>query len=266
MESKMAAVGFCCADVYQKLNLWYPTGNGVDWGVHLARKGLSVAVISAVGDDAYGQEMKNRLQKENIDISHLRTDHGSTCQMLMDLRNGTDRVHLEEISGVMADYQITKEEFDYVAEFSYLHTDLFGGVLEHLEDWKAAGVKIVMDFSTFTEDPQYHCEEIFPFVDYVFFSFEGDDMEHLRLWMKQIHSFGVKIVVATLGEKGSIAYDGEDFYEYGIINTQVVNTVGAGDSYIAGFTYGITQGWTIPECMKLGAEISSAVISKFEPY
>ena len=47
---------------------------------------------------------------------------------------------------------------------------------------------------------------------------------------------------------------------------KVVNTVGAGDSYIAGFTYGILNGWSVPECMKKGAEVSSAVVSKFEPY
>ena len=47
---------------------------------------------------------------------------------------------------------------------------------------------------------------------------------------------------------------------------QVVNTGGAGDSYIAVFTYGILQGWDVPACMENGAKVSSAVVSKFEPY
>lgn len=38
-QKRVAAVGFCCADVYENLNEWYPTGNGVDFGVHLARAG-----------------------------------------------------------------------------------------------------------------------------------------------------------------------------------------------------------------------------------
>ena len=36
MNKTVAAVGFCCADVYEKLDKFYPTGNGVDWGVHLS--------------------------------------------------------------------------------------------------------------------------------------------------------------------------------------------------------------------------------------
>ena len=84
--------------------------------------------------------------------------------------------------------------------------------------------------------------------------------------MKKIHAFGPRLVTATMGELGSICYDGTTLYEYGIVPTTVVNTVGAGDSYIAGFTYGILNGWSVPECMKKGAEVSSAVVARFEPY
>ena len=42
--------------------------------------------------------------------------------------------------------------------------------------------------------------------------------------------------------------------------------MGAGDSYIAGFTYGIMQGFEIPKCQELGAKTSAGVITKFEPY
>ena len=87
-------------------------------------------------------------------------------------------------------------------------------------------------------------------------------LEHI----KKIHSYGPKIVTATLGENGSISYDGEKYYRCGIVQADVVNTVGAGDSYIAGFTYGIINGWDIQKCQQKGAEISAAVISKFEPY
>lgn len=266
MKERLAAVGFCCADVYEKLNVFYPTGNGVDWGVHLSRMGVPVSVVSVVGTDSYGEKMKAALAAEHIDTSHLRTEEGDTCKMMMDLKNGTDRVHLEEIEGVMADYALTQEEFDFVAGHTMLHTDLFGKVLEYLPAWKKAGVKIVMDFSVFSEDPEYHCEEIFPYVDYVFLSYDGKKDEHIKEWVKKIHTYGPELVTATMGELGSICYDGRTLYEYGIVPADVVNTVGAGDSYIAGFTYGILNNWPVLKCMEHGASISSKVISKFEPY
>ena len=68
--------------------------------------------------------------------------------------------------------------------------------------------------------------------------------DSIKEWVKKIHSYGPKLVTATMGELGSICYDGTTLHEFGIVPTRVVNTVGAGDSYIAGFTYGILNGWS----------------------
>lgn len=265
-EKKVAAVGFCCVDIYEKINEWYATGNGIDWGIHLRRMGVPVSVVSVVGNDYYGDEMKRTLDAEGIDISHLRTESGATCITRMELRNGTDRVHLDSVDGVMEHYAVTEEEFQFVAGHELLHTDLFGNVLSHLPAWKAAGVKILMDFSIFTKDPEYHCMDIFPYVDYVFFSADGIERNELEDWMKEIYACGPILVTATLGEEGSLCYDGQQFYAYGIVPTKTVNTVGAGDSYIAGFTFGLLQGESIPECMSRGAALSARVIAGFKPY
>jgi fructoselysine 6-kinase len=263
---RAAGVGFCCADVYESLDRFYPTGNGVDWGIHLARLGVDVSIVSVVGTDAYGELMKQALQKENINTTHLRTEPGETCKMMMDLKNGTDRVHLEEIEGVMGDYALTEEEIAFVKTHDYMHTDLFGNVLDHLEEFHDAGVRTVMDFSVFSRDPEYQCEKWFPYVDYVFFSCDEMEEEPLIEWIKKIYSYGPKIVTATRGEKGSLSYDGKNVYRYGIFPVKVVNTVGAGDSYIAGFTYGLLTGRDIPGCMEAGAKLSAEVITRFEPY
>jgi fructoselysine 6-kinase len=263
--TSVAAVGFCCADVYQDLGKFYPTGNGIDWGVHLARMGVPVSAVSVVGTDEYGAKMREMLSAEGIDVSHLRVEEGDTCVMLMGMKNGVDRVHLEEIEGVMADYRLTEEDDEFVLQHDMLHTDLFGNVLDHLPEWHEKGMKIVMDFSVFSRDPEYHCEDYFPYVDYVFMSYDGPE-EPVRDWIAEVQSFGPEIVTATRGEDGSVSYDGERFYSYGIVPCKVLNTVGAGDSYIAGFTYGLIQGESIPECQRRGAELSSKVITKFEPY
>ncbi len=267
MNDKIRAigVGFSCADVYEKLGKFYPTGNGVDWGVHLQRMGIPVSILSVVGTDEYGAKMREALDKEGIDISHLHVQEGETCKMMMDLINGVDRVHLELIDGVMENFRLTEEDKEYIKTFAYMHTDLFGNVLGDLSELRAAGVKVVMDFSVFSDDPEYNSDENFKNVDYAFLSYEKEDT-YIKEHLKKIYSYGPGIVTATLGENGSISYDGSDFYRYGIVPVEVVNTVGAGDSYIAGFTYGIMKGWDIPRCMELGAQISSKVITKFEPY
>ncbi len=102
MGIKACAAGFCCADVYQNIGVFYPTGNGIDWGIHLARMGVSVSAVSVVGKDEYGDKMREALAAEGLDISHLRVEDGDTSVMLMALKDGVDRVHLEAMNACIA--------------------------------------------------------------------------------------------------------------------------------------------------------------------
>ena len=56
---RFAAVGFTCIDVYKNLNISYPTGNGIDLMFNLMDlvPELVPSVVTAIGDDAYGQSM-----------------------------------------------------------------------------------------------------------------------------------------------------------------------------------------------------------------
>ena len=187
--------------------------------------------------------------------------------MLMDLRDRVGRVHLEEIEDAMAGYMLTPNDDAFVRRHDMFHTDLFGNALDHFGPWHEDGILSVMDFSAFSEDPEYYYEVYFPYVDYAFMSYDGDDMGHLRSWIRHVWEMGLCIVTATMGERGSLSYNGERYSEGGIlVPPRVVNTVGAGDSYIVGFTYGLIKRWDMPLCQRKGAELSSEVISKFDPY
>ncbi len=71
---------------------------------------------------------------------------------------------------------------------------------------------------------------------------------------------GPKAVIVTLGENGSLAYDGTEFHKGDIEKCEVVDTMGAGDSFIAGFIVGILEGQSIDECMVTGAKSSAVTL------
>lgn len=265
-NKRLAAVGFCCTDVYDELGRSYPTGNGVDWGIHLARMGLPVSVVSVVGSDAMGEAMRKKLSDEGIDISHLRVEKGATCQMHMALKNACDRVHLRMDEGVMKNYRPTKADVGFVAEHGLVHTDLFGKALEFLPVWKKACCRTLVDFSVFSGDPAFSCEDIFPNVDFAFLSTDSECGRDVAARIRRIQAQGPQLVVATMGENGSLCWDGSRLYSFGIFPAETVNTVGAGDSYIAGFTCGLMQGRPVQACMEMGARVSAGVVSQFEPY
>ena len=80
-------------------------------------------------------------------------------------------------------------------------------------------------------------------------------------------SMGAELLLATFGEGGSLAFDGTEFYRQPCIPApKLVNTVGAGESYGAGFMSGVLRGRSIPECMLSVAKKAAEIVSIFEPY
>ncbi|MDO4744887.1 MAG: PfkB family carbohydrate kinase, partial [Clostridia bacterium] len=56
----------------------------------------------------------------------------------------------------------------------------------------------------------------------------------------------------SLGGDGAVLYDGENFYKMKIPAIKVKNTVGSGDSTIAGIAVGLSRNMPVCEAVKLG--------------
>ena len=264
MES-MAAIGFCCIDSYQNLGSSYPTGNGIDCIAHLSRRGIRCAAVSAVGTDENGRRMLARLKEMGVDVSHMQVRSGETSVFEMELRENNDRVHVRNIPGVMEDYQPTEEDIAFTQTFSYIHTDLFGRVLDLLPRLKEKGSRLVLDFSQFADDD--NMRDLLPLTDYAFFSVGEGNSEKAEALLEKGRALGGHVMTATLGEDGCICWDGERFHR-GMAKPaeKVVNTVGAGDSFIAGFMEGVMKRMDIPACIENGAALAAQIVARFEPY
>lgn len=263
--NSFAAIGFCCIDSYQNLGISYPTGNGIDCVAHLSRRGIPCAAVSAVGTDANGQRMLDALSKMRIDISHMQVNPGETSIFEMELRENNDRVHLRNIPGVMETYAPTAEDIGFTRKFDFIHTDLFGKVLDLLPELKAEGARLVLDFSQFADDD--NMSRLLPLVDYAFFSVGEGNYEKACALLEKGKALGGHVMTATLGEDGCVCWDGTQMIRGSSIPAEkVVNTVGAGDSFIAGFMEGVMRDMPIPDCIRNGAELASRVVAQFEPY
>lgn len=68
---------------------------------------------------------------------------------------------------------------------------------------------------------------------------------------KKLLELGAENVCVSLGKNGMIYLDGKDVYEVKVPKVDAVNTVGSGDSTIAGFSVGILRGYSLEETIKL---------------
>lgn len=254
---KLAAVGSNCIDFYRNLNggTPFPGGGPVNMAVYTVRIGGQSAYIGPVGDDANGEVMRRAIREKGVDTSHLRTRHGSTAVTQVELVDG-ERVFGEYDEGVLADYRLTDEDIDFIRQYDVVVCDLWGKVEGQFPALKAAGLTTAFDGADRPGDPA--CQTALPYTDYLFFSTETGDTPALRVQMQHYAAAGPKLVVAMLGSDGSLCWDGERFHTFGIIPCEdLADTMGAGDSYIAGFLYGITEGMTVDEAMELGARTAT---------
>lgn len=72
----------------------------------------------------------------------------------------------------------------------------------------------------------------------------------------------VETVVVKLGKKGSLVKHKNDLFEIGVQLVEAVDTTGAGDSYAAGFLYGLVNGWEPAVCGELASRVAALTVSQ----
>ncbi|MFK3971312.1 fructoselysine 6-kinase [Pseudomonas sp. NPDC087358] len=245
----LVTVGDNCIDVYPALGRGFSGGNAVNVAVHSARHGLRPAYVGWVGEDAYGQQLRRELAAEGVDTSHLHSKPGSTAQTFVHL-HGNERVLGEYAEGVMSGFYLSEQDLSWIARFDVVHAGIWGHVEPYLGALKARGKIISFDFADKWDSPLWH--ELPPSLDYAFAS-AREDSAGLRGRLREVSDRGAGTVIATLGPGGSLAYDGQRFWHQCAIPVDIVDTMGAGDAFIAGFLSAIARDLSVEQAMEQGA-------------
>lgn len=256
----IAAVGDNCIDFYDDTGEYYAGGNPVNVAVYVKRMNGNSSYTGVVGNDDYGKFMIEAIKAKGVDTSHIKIQEGSTAITHVEIKDG-DRILGDYKEGVMANFKLTEEDINFLCNHDLVVTGIWGMIESELHHIKERGVPVAFDFADKLDHEITH--KALPWVDYAFFSCDSKSDHELYEFMKAIKSKGPSVVVVTRGEKGSITYDGNEFNSFGIIECEVVDSMGAGDSYIAGFLLGILEGKSITECMRKGALSSSETIGYF---
>ena len=260
---KLAAIGSNCIDFYTNLDggKGFPGGGPVNMAVYTVRLGGSASYIGPIGDDDNGSLMLKTIATKGVDVSHLAVLPGRTAVSEVALING-ERVFGDYDEGVLADSTLSDDDIDFILKHDVVICDLWGKVEGRFKDLKQRGMTTAFDCATRPEDPA--AQTAMPYTDYLFFSSDDGDTPALREQMKLYQKRGPKLVIAMLGVKGSICYDGSEFHTFGIVPCDsLVDSMGAGDSYIVGFLYGITDGLPIESCMEKGAANANETLKYF---
>ena len=255
---RIACVGDNCVDYYDNTNEAFFGGNPVNVAVYVCRLGGKSSYLGAVGDDSYGEMMCLALQDKGVDTSHVKVLSGATALTHVCRIDG-ERVFGDYEEGVMAEFSLCEEDIAFMCQHDMVVSGRWGHAEGELHKVHRQGIPVAFDCA---ENPLDGSSLVaLPFTDIAFFADDTSDEAALQGKIKQVAALGPKLVVATRGSIGSMAYDGENFYTYGIVPCEVGDTMGAGDSYIAGFLMAWLQKKDIPACMAAAAANAAETIS-----
>lgn len=252
---KFIAVGDNCVDEYINMGTRHAGGCSVNFSVYMGQLNEKSAYLGVVGTDSNADVIENALVEYGVDADHLKRQDGITAVTKVSLINN-ERHFISYDEGVLKNFSLSEEDLHYIQGFDYMHTSVYGNILKELPRLTGK-IKIIFDFAYKFKEQRFL--DIVPFVDYGFLSYNADD-QYIRSILVQFHHLGCNIVTATLGDQGSLSYDGNQFYRKEADNVMVVDTLGAGDSFIAGFMAAEANGSDIPTCMEHGAQKADETI------
>ena len=274
---KIIAIGDNVCDKYLSRGKMYPGGQCVNTCVYAKINGAETAYLGKYGSDEVAECVQKTLKQIGVDDSRCRHFEGENGFALVTLK-GNDRVFLGSNKGGIAkdrEYNLTEEDFQNIKGFQLIYTNLNSYIEKDLQDLNATGVPIAYDFSTRWTDE--YLAEVCPYTAVVIMSCAHLTPEEREREMRKAQAYGVKIVLGTIGEAGSyVLYGDHMLYAHAVCAENVIDTMGAGDSYFAAFLCSLleaSEGGNIIEeteevmkkrlskAMKKGAEFAAKVCS-----
>lgn len=250
---RIAAMGDNVVDCYVANGMMYPGGNTLNAAVFIRRFGGVSAYIGRVANDRAGRHIRAALQSEGVDVSHLQVlDHGMTAYCVIGHEQG-DRVFLTFDLGVSM-FEPSPSDIEFASGFDAVHIGRSSGLDDHLANL-AQRTRLSYDFSIRHETS--HIATVAPLC-YLAAASAGDSAEAEALALQQrMLDAGANWALVTRGKAGAILSDGHQVHSMAAVSTQVVDTLGAGDTFTARTLFGLLNGERADEILASAAQAAA---------
>jgi sugar/nucleoside kinase (ribokinase family) len=230
---------------------------------NLAALGASVGFITRLGEDALGNLALARLTEKEVDLSCVkRVAGGTSTGVTVLLHHGATR-HILTYPGTMFEMSASDLNMDYLASARhfhlsslFLHKALQPDLPRIFRELKAAGLSLSLDTNDDPEDRwEGGLDELLGIVD-VFLPNEDEarritgasDAESAAAALAK----RVPVVVVKCGKRGALVRSKEQQCVVPTEPVTPVDTIGAGDSFNAGFLFAYLRGEPLSACAAFG--------------
>ncbi|HNB88135.1 MAG TPA: sugar kinase, partial [Anaerolineales bacterium] len=225
-----------------------------------ARLGLRVAFIGVCGDDVFGRFMLAEMQKRNVNVDHVIIRTAGQTGLSVILNREADRAILTH-PGLIADLQASDIADSLLAQTRHLHvasyflqTKLQPDLPALFQRAHALGLSTSLDTNYDPSEKWMGFDDLLAITN-VFLPNEAEaksltGAENVEEAANRLGS-KVEALALKLGKDGALGISKSQRVRVESIPAKVVDTVGAGDSFDAGFIYGYLNGWELKKSLQL---------------
>lgn len=234
------------------------------FAANAAALGSYVAFLGMIGEDSYGEVVRKELSLKGVDIEHLIVRPELQTGITVSMNYGNDRISVT-YPGAMSVMGLGDIDAGLISKARHVHiSSLF--LQKNLKKDIQAVVKMIKESgATVSLDTQwdplerweFDAEAVLPYID-VFMPNKEELLcisrkNNIEEALDSISSFA-NIIVVKMGTQGSLLLkkDGSRKLMPAFLNEKVVDTVGAGDSFDAGFISFFVKGYDLEECQRIG--------------
>lgn len=266
----------------------YVGGSPANICIGMSRLGLETGFIGKVADDQMGRFIIRYLDNNGINTDNVITDKTGAVTGLAftEIKSPTEcsiLMYRDNVADLMLEAREVREDIVAAAKMLLISGTALAkspsreAVFQSLDYARRHGCVIAfdLDYRPYTwasaeETAVYYnlaaekCDiiigtrEEFDMME----QFESNLEHNDRITASKWFAYQAQIVIIKHGKEGSIAYakDGSS-HRAKSFKANVVKTFGAGDSYAAGFLYGLMQQWPIAKSMEYGSAAAAIVVS-----
>lgn len=238
-------------------------GKGLNQSVALARAGARVHHAGCVGED--GGRLLNILNENFVDTSLVRVSKSPSGHAIIQVdANGQNSILLfggankeicaEDIENVFADCT--------AGDRLFLQNEI-SRISEIINAAHEKGMEIIFNPSPFGKEIlDFPLEKINWFVVNETEAFELTGKEKAEDILAEFeHKFPSANLLVTFGEKGSVCKRDGKIFEHGIFNVDVVDTTGAGDTFL-GFFFALLDDFGTEKALEYASAAAAVAVSR----
>jgi ribokinase len=245
-------------------------GKGANQAVMAGLLGADITMVCKLGTDSFGADMKKNFEAHgvNTDYIYISNEASSGVAPITVSDDGANSIVIVSGTNDLLNKEEVHKASKPITECKVLLTQLeirLETTWEALKVAKQAGVTTILNPAPAQDLPS----DIFQVVDIlcpneteleILSKKPVNNIDEAKVAAKVLLEKGVKKVLVTLGENGSLLVTENEVYHSPSEKVKAVDTTGAGDCFLGSFAYFYAMGEDVKECMKKANHIASVSV------